>query len=133
VGCQNLRFEMHDFWDMTPETLGGEFDIVLNLGILYHLSNPLQALQRTKAMAREYILLDTEVYVSQDSVIKLRWEEPEYIRSAARSGIVAIPSKSGVELMLKDSGVENWYEIPIQHDMPADYREQRRASWLVKV
>jgi tRNA (mo5U34)-methyltransferase len=133
VGCENLRFQVLDFWDMTAESLGGEFDIVLNLGILYHLSNPLQALQRTKAMAREYILLDTEVFPSQESIIKLRWEEPEHIRSAARAGMVAIPSKSAMELMLKDLGIRSRYEIPVHDDMPRDYREHRRASWLVKL
>ena len=133
VGAQNLRFQVLDFWDMSGTTLGSDFDIVLNLGILYHLSDPLQALQRTLAMAREYVLLDTEVYPSNDSVVKLRWEEPECIRSAARSGIVVIPSKSAVELMFKELAVSAWYEVPIQHDMPRDYREHRRTSWLIKV
>ena len=98
-----------------------------------HLSNPLPALQQTFAMAREHVLLDTEVYPSTDSVIKLRWEEPDYIRSAARSGIVVIPSKSAVELMFKELAVSGWCEIPVQHDMPRDYRELRRTSWLIKV
>jgi tRNA (mo5U34)-methyltransferase len=133
VGCQNLRVEVLDFWDMSPATLGGDFDIVLNLGILYHLSDPLRALRRTLAMAREYVLLDTEVYPSNDSILKLRWEEPDYIRSATRSGMVVIPSKGAVELMLRELAVSSWYEIPIQHDMPQDYREHRRASWLIKV
>ena len=133
VGSQNLHFQVLDFWDMSAATLGGDFDIVLNLGILYHLSNPLPALQRTFAMAREHVLLDTEVYPSTDSVIKLRWEEPDYIRSAARSGIVVIPSKSAVELMFKELAVSGWCEIPIRHDMPRDYRELRRTSWLIKV
>ena len=133
VGAQNLRFQVLDFWDMSGTTLGSDFDIVLNLGILYHLSDPLQALQRTLAMAREYVLLDTEVYPSNDSVVKLRWEEPECIRSAARSGIVVIPSKSAVELMFKELAVSAWYEVPIRHDMPRDYREHRRTSWLIKV
>jgi SAM-dependent methyltransferase len=132
VGCQNLRFQVLDFWDMNAATLG-DFDIVLNLGILYHLSNPLQALQRTVEMAREQVLLDTEVHPSDDSVVKLRWEEPDLIRSAARSGIVAIPSRSAVELMFKELSVKDWYEIPIREDMPRDYRERRRTSWLVKV
>lgn len=133
VGCQDLRFQVLDFWDMSAATLSNEFDIVLNLGILYHLSDPLQALRRTLAMAREYVLLDTEVYPSSDSIVKLRWEEPDYIRSAARSGIVVIPSKSAIELMLKELAAHAWYEIPMRHEMPQDYREHRRTSWLIKV
>jgi hypothetical protein len=55
-------------------------------------------------MAREYILLVTMVYRSNDSVLKLRWEEPADIRSARKSGIVAYPTKSAIDLMLKHIG-----------------------------
>jgi SAM-dependent methyltransferase len=133
VGLENIRFQLLDFWEMSQQSLDGAFDIVLNLGTLYHLPHTLQALHLTRAMAREHILIDTEVYPSQDAVIKLRWEEPDHIRSAVRSGIVAIPSKKSVELMLKDLSVTEWCEIPVGDDMPRDYREHRRTSWLVKV
>lgn len=134
VGVHNIEFRVLDFWDLSPQLLGGTFDIVLNLGILYHLPKPLEALQLTKSMAREYILLDTVVYPSNDSVIKLHWEEPNDIRSASSSGIVANPSKSSIDLMLKHIGVAEWFEIPIRTtDMPRDYLDHRRASWLIKV
>jgi tRNA (mo5U34)-methyltransferase len=75
VGAAKVEFRVLDFWDMNPQALGGTFDIVLSLGILYHLTDPLEALQLTKSMAREYILLDTEVYPSKEPVIRLRWEQ----------------------------------------------------------
>jgi len=34
--------------------------------------------------------------------------------------------------MLKHIGVVKWFEIP-SIDMPADYLENSRASWLIKV
>jgi hypothetical protein len=43
-----------------------------------------------------YILLDTEVYPSLDSVVQLRWEESNDIRNADRAGIVEAPSKSDI-------------------------------------
>jgi tRNA (mo5U34)-methyltransferase len=134
VGINNVEFRVLDFWDMSPRFLDGTFDIVLNLGILYHLPKPLESLQLTKSMAQEYILLDTEVYCSNDSVIKLSWEEPTNIRSASSSGIVAHPSKSAIDLMLKHIRVTEWFEIPLRTtDMPRDYLDHRRASWLIKV
>jgi SAM-dependent methyltransferase len=134
VGVNNVEFRVLDFWDMSPQSLGGIFDVVLNLGILYHLPKPLEALQLTKSMARSIILLDTAVYLSNDSVVRLRWEEPVDIRAASSSGIVAYPSKSSIDLMLRHIGVAEWFEIPIRTtDMPPDYLEHRRASWLIKV
>lgn len=134
VGIDNVTFKILDFWDMSPQSLDGTFDIVLNLGILYHLSSPLEVLQLTKAMARRFILLDTGVYRSNDSVIKLKWEEPHDIRTASTSGIVSHPSKSSIDLMLRHIGVAQWFEIPIRTtDMPSDYLDHGRASWLIKI
>ena len=134
VGVENVEFRLLDFWDMTADTLGGQFDIVLNLGILYHLPAPLEALRLTAAMARDSILLDTEIYRSPEAAIQLRWEEPLSIRSANRSGIVALPSKQALELMLRDLGAQEWFEIPLHlSDMPSDYTYHHRASWLIKM
>ena len=134
VGINNVNFQLLDFWEMSPQSLGGTFDVVLNLGILYHLSSPLEALKLTKSMAQKTILLDTAVYPSLDSAIELRWEEPDDIRLAASAGIVAHSSKSGIDLMLKHINCEDWFEIPMRTgDMPKDYLEHRRASWLIKL
>jgi SAM-dependent methyltransferase len=134
VGVDNAAFRLLDFWDMSPQSLHGTFDIVLNLGMLYHLPSPLEALQLTKSMARRVIVLDTAVYPSNDSVIRLSWEEPFDIRAAVNSGIVAAPSKRAVDLMLRHVGVAGWYEIPVRTtEMPPDYLENRRASWLIEV
>jgi len=134
VGVDNVQFGVLDFWDMSPQALGGTFDTVLNLGILYHLPDPLEALQLTKSMARQYILLDTTVYPSRESVVKLRWEEPSDIRNTTGSGIAANPSKAAIELMLRYIGVASSFEIPMRTpDMPRDYLDHRRASWLIEV
>jgi tRNA (mo5U34)-methyltransferase len=41
-----------DVMDLSPETLGETFDVVLFLGVLYHLKDPLGALQRVSSVAR---------------------------------------------------------------------------------
>jgi 2-polyprenyl-3-methyl-5-hydroxy-6-metoxy-1,4-benzoquinol methylase len=134
VGLRNVEFRVLDFWKMSPQTLGGTFDIVLNLGILYHLNSPLEALQLTKSLSEKYILLDTTVYPSKEPLIHLRWEEAYDITSTTHSGMVTNPSKSGIELMLRHVGMAKWLEIPLRTtDMPRDYLDNRRASWLVEV
>jgi SAM-dependent methyltransferase len=134
VGLTNIDFRVFDFWEMSPATLGGTFDIVLNLGILYHLPKPLEALALTRLMATKFILLDTAVHLSTEPVISLRWEEPSDIRAALAPGLVAYPSKSAVQMMLKHIGVKEWHEIPIRtNEMPSDYLGNRRASWLIRV
>lgn len=134
VGVQNVTFQQLDFWEMSPARLNGTYDIVLNLGILYHLPEPLAALKLTKQMSHRWILLDTEVYQCDETAVLLRWEEPFDIRMANEAGIVVFPSKSSIGLMAKHLGCASSQEIPLRsEDMPGDYLEHRRASWLIRV
>jgi tRNA (mo5U34)-methyltransferase len=133
TGADSARFEVLDFWEMTPEKLG-TFDVVLNLGLLYHLPKPLEALERTRAMARSCILLDTAVHPSEDPAIYLGWEEPFDIRAAATPGVVAFPTRSAIAMMLRHLRVKSVLPIPLRHRaMPFDYRTDRRGSWLIEV
>lgn len=56
------RVEDHtiDVMDLTPEAVGGPFDVALFLGVLYHLRHPLLALERVAALTRGLLVLETE-------------------------------------------------------------------------
>lgn len=49
-----------DVMDLSPEKLGETFDVVLFLGVLYHLRDPITALQRVSSVCKELLLLETE-------------------------------------------------------------------------
>ena len=49
-----------DVMDLSPERLG-TFDVVLFLGVLYHLPNPLLALERVASVASDFLVLETVV------------------------------------------------------------------------
>lgn len=116
---------------MSSRSLDGSFDVVLNLGILYHLPNPLEALELTKSLAKSVILLDTGIAPTNQAILRLRWEEPDDIRRASKAGIVAHSSRSAIELMLRHIGVAEWYEIPIRDagDMPTTSLIRRMRSY----
>ena len=134
TGAAGVEFKVLDFWQMIPEALGGAFDVVLNLGFLYHVPKPVEALERTTRMSRKHVLLDTIVHPSEETAIHLKWEEPSDVRMAVDEGIVALPTKPSVELMLRHVKVARWWEIPVRsQDMPIDYLTGRRASWLIEV
>jgi hypothetical protein len=85
-------------------------------------------------MARRHILLDTTLYPSDECALYLKWEEPSDIRMAAEEGVVAVPTRRGVELMLRHLRPKQWMEIPVRtHDLPLDYRTGKRASWLIEL
>ncbi len=56
----NVEDEEIDVLDHSPETVG-VFDVVLFLGVLYHLRHPLLALERMATVAQDLLILDTHV------------------------------------------------------------------------
>lgn len=49
-----------DVMDLSPDTVG-TFDLVLFLGVLYHLRHPLLALERLASVTSEQLILETHV------------------------------------------------------------------------
>ena len=47
--------------ELSPDALGGRFDVVLLLGVLYHLRDPLLVLERIAAVTAGLLVLETEV------------------------------------------------------------------------
>jgi tRNA (mo5U34)-methyltransferase len=49
-----------DVMDLAPERVG-TFDVVLFLGVLYHLRHPFLALERVASVTRDYLIIETVV------------------------------------------------------------------------
>ncbi len=49
-----------DPMDLSPDEVGGTFDVVLFLGVLYHLRDPLTALERAASICDDLLVLETE-------------------------------------------------------------------------
>ena len=50
-----------DVLDLSPETAGGTYDLVLFLGVLYHLRDPLLALEHVASVTGSNLVLETHV------------------------------------------------------------------------
>ena len=53
-----VEYRQMDMYDLTPASVG-RFDIVLFMGVLYHLKHPLLALERVCALATEMAAVDS--------------------------------------------------------------------------
>jgi tRNA (mo5U34)-methyltransferase len=60
-----LGSEVRDQWidplDLNPEAVGGTYDVVLLLGVLYHIRHPLLLLERVRSVTGKLLVLETEV------------------------------------------------------------------------
>jgi len=61
---ETVDCEVHS---MTPERVGGVFDLVLFLGVLYHVRHPLLALERVSSVCGKQLILETHVDMEESS------------------------------------------------------------------
>jgi tRNA (mo5U34)-methyltransferase len=47
--------------DLSPEAVGGTFDVVFCFGVLYHMRHPLLTLERVASVTKDLLILETEV------------------------------------------------------------------------
>jgi ubiquinone/menaquinone biosynthesis C-methylase UbiE len=59
-GLQGLSFRQGDVHELDPQALG-QFDVVLMMGLLYHLENPVGALRTCRALCRKLCLIETQI------------------------------------------------------------------------
>ena len=121
-GLDNVAFRVLDA-DALPA--GQQWDVVLNLGVLYHVVNPLQFLQQTYTLCRRFAIIDTICHTEPVSAFvflgnkdnssategRETWEfHPTYrgaidaIRYAGFSDVVEVLGYGDVRHELYDSG-----------------------------
>jgi tRNA (mo5U34)-methyltransferase len=59
LGSQ-VESQLVDPLELSQGRVGGQFDVVLFLGVLYHMRHPLLALERLASVTRELLILETE-------------------------------------------------------------------------
>jgi tRNA (mo5U34)-methyltransferase len=61
LGLEEVVADLNvDVMDLSRDRLGRTFDVVLLLGVLYHLKNPIAALERAAEVCNELLVLETE-------------------------------------------------------------------------
>jgi tRNA (mo5U34)-methyltransferase len=87
--------------DITPERLG-VFDVVLFLGVLYHMRHPLLALERAASVTGKHMILETHVDMNElDRPVLAFYPEDECNKDSSNwFG----PNRAAVEAMLKVVG-----------------------------
>lgn len=75
VPADRLRIEQADVYDLSPDVLG-RFDVVLMLGLIYHLENPIGAIRTACALTEGVCLLETQL-TRQEEPIRTGWGIPD--------------------------------------------------------
>jgi ubiquinone/menaquinone biosynthesis C-methylase UbiE len=139
-----LRFSQADVHELDA-SVSGRFDVVLMLGLLYHLENPVGALRTAKALCSRVCMIETQVVPGMTGFVD--YGSYKYVRplkgsfglidetndthgpEASVTGICLVPSLDGLLWMLEKVGFSEIFVL----EPPEDAYEQLRYGKRVMV
>jgi 2-polyprenyl-3-methyl-5-hydroxy-6-metoxy-1,4-benzoquinol methylase len=119
--------------DVTNEdfTKLGSFDVVLCLGLLYHISKPIEMFENVAKVSSDLLLIDTTISPMSGSLIELHRERVDQPRNAIDYSLVMIPTRRAVLDMVTQFGYE---AVPLELNMDdyegsGDYLQGNRLAF----
>jgi tRNA (mo5U34)-methyltransferase len=101
IPAERLEFRCADVFDLrTPEL--GEFDIVLCLGLVYHLENPIGAMRIARALTRGVCIIESQLTQQVDPIVCGVGRSDQYEESQA--SFAALVETDHESNMLASSG-----------------------------
>ncbi len=119
LGSQ-VEDQVIDVLDLAPERVG-TFDVVLFLGVLYHMKHPLLALEKVASVCGDMLILETEV-------AHLPTRHPA-VRYYLEGDDWCAPNIASLRAMLADVGFSR-VEVVDRYTLPE--RLARQAKWLAE-
>lgn len=116
---EHLKFRQGDIHEQSPDELG-KFDVVLMLGLLYHLENPVGALRICRALCKQLCVIETQIVPGMTGFVD--YGSYQYVRplkgsfgiidetddthgpEASITGVCLVPSLDALMWLLKAVG-----------------------------
>lgn len=131
IDPKRYRFEHRNVFDLFDENLG-KFDIVLCLGLMYHISKPVTLLERIAAINTDLLVVDTELSGMEGSLFEVRYEKSEDPRSTVDFEQVLVPTRSGLVDVIRAFGYRTVVLKPRFSDYTGapDYEDGLRRAFI---
>jgi hypothetical protein len=133
VDPARLTFKQGDLFALDPDELGS-YDVVLLLGLIYHVEDPAGALRRARALTRSLCAIETQLtrqtrpiiygYGSPDAFLQAEASfaavlEPDAADNplASASGVMSlVPNRAAMELLVRVAGFSSIeFQDPAPH------------------
>jgi tRNA (mo5U34)-methyltransferase len=100
----------------------GTFDIVLCLGLMYHVSKHVDLMEKITTVNSDVLLIDTDLDMMPGSYFRARWESTDKPLHATDRGFVMSPTQGAVVELVRAFG----YEVAVLRPQLSDYSGARR-------
>ncbi|MGH2808693.1 MAG: class I SAM-dependent methyltransferase [Actinomycetota bacterium] len=124
-------FRLANVFELDPDDLG-TFDIVLCLGLMYHVSKHVELMEIMASVNDDVLVIDTLLSVAPGSYLRVRSEDPENPIHAADRDLVMSPTKRAVADMAAAFGYDTVVLKPRFTDYTGakNYRQARRRAFI---
>jgi len=137
LGLRQLEFTNQDIFDL-GDAGAGQYDVVLMLGLLYHLENPVGALRLARALCRRLCVIETQIVPGMSG--KVDFGSYRFVRplkgsfglideteethgpEAGISGICLVPSLEALTWLLEKVGFS---QVEVLRPPPEAYEQLR--------
>jgi FkbM family methyltransferase len=123
---REIRFEVADAEDPSIRALG-QFDLVLCLGLLYHLENPFIAIRNLYAMTQKVAVLEGMCFPDERPILAIRDEGPTEDQGLRH--VALYPSENAVIKLLYRAGFRYVYRLRAKPAHP-DYVSSSTRHFL---
>jgi hypothetical protein len=103
IAADRLRLIKSDVFDIRPEVLGC-FDVVLLLGLVYHVENPVGLMRKAHELTRSLCVIESQL-TRQEEPIVYGWGESKRYERAEASFAVRVEHDSEGNLLASTPGV----------------------------
>lgn len=110
----------------------GTFDVVLCLGLMYHVSKHVNLMEMISEVSDDLLLIDTTVSTLPGSYMEIRHDRLEKVRHAVDYELVMHPTWQAVHDLVRQFGYSSVALAPAFGDYEGalDYRNGRRRAFL---
>ncbi|MEO8673984.1 MAG: class I SAM-dependent methyltransferase [Casimicrobiaceae bacterium] len=132
IGADRHRFIEADLMN-ADWAAWGRFDVVLCLGLLYHVGRPVELFARMEATGARHIVIDTALSLLSGAAFEMLREPLDDPRNAIGSELVLWPTREAVTVLAAQHGYDARTLEPAfaAWDECEDYRDGRRRGFLL--
>lgn len=127
-GVDNVEFRVSDSAHLTGES---KRDVVLNLGVLYHVTDPLQFLRQTYELCRKFAIIDTRCALTAVSAFFLLGDKDVDRLVEGREPAELLPTYRGAIDAIRYAGFSEVVEVEgVSEPLHPFYRSGTRRCFL---
>lgn len=110
----------------------GTFDVVLCLGLMYHISKPVDLMEKIAQVNSDVLLIDTTLSMVPGSYLEIKHDRLEKVRHAVDYELVMHPTWEAVHDLVRQFGYSSVALEPrfANYEGAYDYRNGRRRAFL---